>query len=340
MTEMATANTIDRNLTRRARRVNAGVLLLIATAVLLSLKHGVVQLSWAELAGASCGEAASDVVMLLTQLRLPRIVMAVLVGIGLATSGAVLQGVTRNDLATPGLLGVMTGGNLAVTLTVFLSTGILGAMVLPVVSFVGAMLTVALVFALASDRAGMSPTRLLLTGLAVSTAVGALSSVVSMRLPIWAFDFVTAWLSSSLARATWSYNMTLLPWIAILFPIALVQASRLNALSLGEEPAVGLGVRLNVSRYLLVALAVAMASSCVAVGGSITFLGLLAPHIARRLVGLDYRRVIPTAALIGIVLLVVADLAGRTLFGPAELPAGVIVTAIGGPYFLYLMIRS
>lgn len=338
---MATgAKAIDLSYASRARRVNVVILALIAVAALLSLKYGIVRLTWAELAQAGYGEAGSDVVMLLTQLRLPRIVMALLVGIGLATSGAVLQGVTRNDLATPGLLGVMTGGNFAVTLTVYLSTGVLGPMVLPVVCFAGAMLTVGLVFLLASDRSGTSPTRLLLTGMAVSTAVGALTSVLSMMLPIRAFDFLTAWLSSSLARATWGYIFPLLPWIAILFPLAITQASRLNALILGEEPAIGLGVRVNLSRLMLVAMAVAMASACVAVGGSVTFLGLLAPHIARKLVGQDYRHVIPTAALVGILLLVVADLAGRTLFGSAELPAGVIVTALGGPYFLYLMIRS
>ena len=266
--------------------------------------------------------------------------MAVLVGIGLSTSGAILQGVTRNDLATPGFLGVMTGGNLAVTITVYAAKGVLGPMVLPVVSFLGAMLTVAVVFLLASERGNLSPVRLLLTGMAVSTAVGALTSVISIMLPVWAFDFLTAWLSSSLARATWMYNLALLPWIVLLFPLALLQAPRLNALNLGSELAVGLGIRVTASRYLLVALAVALASSCVAVGGSVTFLALLAPHIARRLIGLDYRRLMPTAALVGVLLLVVADLAGRTLFGLAELPAGVIVTAIGGPYFLYLLIRS
>jgi len=337
---MLTAQAIDRQQARHGRRVNLLLLALLVGGVLLSLKQGVISLTWSDLVRAACGTAGPDVTMLLAQLRLPRIVMAVLVGVGLSTAGTLLQGVTRNDLATPEFLGVMGGGSLAVTIAMCLMGGMIGPLVLPLASLAGAALTVALVFALSVDRGTLLPVRLLLTGMAVSTAASALTSVLFLLLPMSSFDFLTTWLSSSLARASWTNNLILLPWIAVLLPIALVQGARLTALSQGEEVAVGLGVRVNRSRCLLAGLAVALAASCVAIGGGVAFLGLLAPHIARRLVGCDYRRVIPTAALVGVVLLVVADLAGRSLFGSNELPAGVLVTALGGPYFLYLLIRS
>jgi len=324
---------------RRAAAVCAVLLAGMVLAAIWSLKSGILEIGWGRMARALCGAGDADVMLVWTKFRLPRIVMAVLVGMGLSVSGALLQGITRNDLATPGILGIIGGGNLAVVLAVLTAGRMLHPVALPAASFVGAALTLGLVILLSGRGAMHCPERMLLTGIAVSTALGAAISVISMFLPMMMFDYVTAWLSCSLARASWRYDLLLLPWIAVLLPLCWLYADSLNVMSLGDEVATGLGVRLVRTRFVLVLIAVGLAAPCVAVGGSVMFLGLLAPHIARRLVGTNYRYVLPVAALAGSFLLLSADVVGRIIVPLKELPAGLVVTALGGPYFLYLLAR-
>lgn len=271
--------------------------------------------------------------------RWPRVALALVIGGALGVSGAVLQGALRNDLAAPGLLGVQAGGQAAVVLFLAAAPGMLPPLALPGVGFVGAVAAVAVVIGLSSRRGALEPQRVLLVGLAVTMAIGSATSVLSLALPMSTFDFLRAWVGGSLDRADAGNVALLAPWLGALAPLAWSRGHALDALALGEHGAVGVGVSLRRERLGLIALSTALAGACAAVdGGGIAFCGLLAPHIARRLVGPGHRRLIPASMAVGMALVALADGLGRLLPG-YDVPAGALVTLLGGPYFLWLLTR-
>lgn len=290
---------------------------------------------WHSLTGHS-----GDQQLALTAFRLPRVAFAILVGSGIAVAGAAMQAVLRNDLVEPGILGVSAGASLAVVLSLALvGYGVLTSVTtLPLVAVVGSMGAMAAVYLLCLGR-GRSSTRLLLMGVAVSSALGAAALLASLQISSQAYAFAVAFSAGSLSSAGWNYVMVLAVWLAILAPVLWGQATTLNALRLGEDAATGLGVAVARRSIVVMTTAVALCAACMALAGGVTFLGLIAPHVSRRLVGADHTFVLPASGLVGAILLVTADMLGSQAVAGAELPAGVIVSALGAPYFLYLMTR-
>jgi iron complex transport system permease protein len=271
-------------------------------------------------------------------LRLPRAIVAYLVGVGLAIFGTILQGLSRNPLADPSIVGINAGASLAaVTLIVLLPSFPL--FVLPVSAFGGALAVAFLIYLLAWDR-GSSPIRLILVGIGLAAISSALTSLM---LTYGAINDVTEaliWLTGNVSGRGWESVWLLIPGIAILLPLTWLLAADLNALNLGDDIARSLGSRVKWQRGLLLLVSVALASISVAVAGAIGFVSLIAPRLGRQLVGATHESLIPIAAAIGGLIVVVADLLGRTLFAPIELPCGLITAAVGAPYFLYLSLQN
>ncbi|WP_458121046.1 FecCD family ABC transporter permease [Paenibacillus sp. Z6-24] len=331
---------------KRTIRTTITIVALIVIAfitLLLSMNTGFTKMSPIEVLRTLFGGGTPRDNLILFEFRLPRIVIALLVGTGLAIAGAILQGVSRNALADPGILGINSGAGLAVVLFVVTNPMRESAspMFMPFLALIGGFAAAAIIYLMAYKKdKGISSSRLVLSGIALAAGINALMIVLTLQLDPNEFNFIATWQAGSIWGSSWKFVLALLPWIVVLLPAALWKARQLNVFSLGDDTATGLGSYLNKQRLLLLIIAVALSASCVAVSGGIGFIGLLGPHIARRLVGPRYEHVIPVSALIGAVLLLIADMVGRTLMDNAEIPAGVMVAIIGGPYFLYLLARS
>lgn len=271
-------------------------------------------------------------------LRLPRALLALLVGIGLAIAGTILQGLTRNPLAAPDVIGINAGASLAaVSLIVLLPAAPLFA--IPLAAFAGAAIAAAMIYLLAWNQ-GSSPIRLILIGVGIAAIAGAGTSVLMTFGQINSVTQALIWMTGSVYGRSWEHILLLLPWLGIFVPLALLLSRELNVLHLGDDVARGLGSKVEWQRFLLLVTSVALTGASVATAGTIGFVGLMAPHLARQLVGPAYEGLLPTAALLGGLITVLADLLGRSLFAPTELPCGVLTAAVGAPYFLYLLYRN
>ncbi|MBA3874655.1 MAG: iron ABC transporter permease [Anaerolineae bacterium] len=271
--------------------------------------------------------------------RLPRIILAFLVGAALAASGTIMQGITRNPLADPYLLGVSEGGGLAAVALIVTVKNVPITFV-PWFAFVGALLTAGIIYLLAWKNGSSTPIRLILIGIAISAVIG---SVMTTMLLFGRIDDVQqayVWLAGSVHGRNWEHVSVLGGWLLVFLPIAFLTARSLNILGLGDDAAKGLGLRVERQRGLLLIVSVALAAAAVAVAGTIGFVGLVAPHVTRRLVGPSHEGLLPVSALFGGALLVLADLIGRWVIAPSELPVGIVTAIIGAPYFLYLLYRS
>lgn len=271
-------------------------------------------------------------------LRLPRALVAVLVGAALAVAGAILQGLTRNDLAAPDIVGVNAGAGLA-AVTLIVAFPSVSAAYLPPVAFLGAS-AVAVLLYLLSWRGSSSPTRLILIGVGLGAVATALTTFMITFGDIYQVSQALVWLTGSVYGRSWEQIFTLLPWLVVFMPLALLRFRHLNALTLGDDVATGLGTRVELERGLLVLCSVALAASAVATAGTIGFVGLMAPHIARRLVGPAHGGLLPVCAMTGGAIVVLADLIGRTLFAPVEIPCGIVTAVVGAPFFIYLLFRT
>lgn len=328
---------------RRGLKVLAILSALILIVFIISMNTGYIRLTPLELLDTMLGKGTDKQELILFDFRLPRIVISLLIGAGLAVSGAVMQGVFRNDLADPGILGINAGAGLMVMLLVsfYPTTSAAPVYLLPLVAFAGAALTAALIYMLAYKRhQGISPIRLLLTGVAVAAGMSAAMIVLTLRLDPDKYQFVATWLAGSIWGTNWKFVFSLLPWIVILLPFVLYKARVMNVLNLGEQTAIGLGAAINKEQFRLLAAAVGLAAASVAVSGGIGFVGLIGPHLARRLVGPKHQLMLPASALLGSLLVITADTIGRSILQPSEIPTGIVVAVIGAPYFLYLLART
>ncbi|WP_335868943.1 FecCD family ABC transporter permease [Bacillus sp. 2205SS5-2] len=269
--------------------------------------------------------------------RLPRIAIALLVGSGLAVSGTILQGIIRNPLASPDVLGITKGAGLAAVIVIILFPKS-PFIALPISAFIGAAI-VAVVLYLFAYKRGVQPATLALIGIALGAVCNAAIQYLMIRFPVDANAALT-WLTGSLWGRGWDEVIGILPWIIVLLPITVILAIKLDILNLGDDVAEGLGENIGYTRLLMLALSVALAGASVATVGSIGFVGLVAPHIGRQLVGAKHKHLLPVSALIGILLVLFADGLGRGLLPPIEIPAGVFTAVIGAPYFLYLLRRE
>ncbi len=317
--------------------------ILLILSFIVSMNTGYSKLSPPDTLRTLFGGGTDQENLILFGFRLPRIVISMLVGAGLGLSGCVIQGVTRNPLADPGLLGINAGAGLTVILFVlfFGAQSFLSVFTLPFLALAGAGVTALLIYALAyKQQSGIAPLRLILTGIAMQAGIAALTTVLVVRLDEMQFNFVASWQAGSIWGSNWKFVLALLPWLLLLIPYVLSKARTLDVLNLGDDVACGLGAAVERERRRLLAAAVALAASCVAVSGSISFVGLIAPHLARRLVGPRHRLSLPACALAGAVLVSVSDTIARVVVQPAEIPTGIVVAIVGAPYFLYLLIKS
>lgn len=332
-----------RKITIKTTSIMLAFSLLLLLSFLVSMNTGYSKLSPLDTLRTLFGGGSDRENLILFGFRLPRFVIAILVGAGLSLSGCIIQGVSRNALADPGLLGINAGAGLTVILFVlfFHSQSILSALTLPFLALIGAGLTAILIYVLAYKRqTGIAPIRLILTGVAVQAGISALTTVLVIKLDDTQFDFVAAWQAGCIWGSNWKFVLALLPWLLLLIPYVLSKARMLDVLSLGDDIACSLGASVEKERRRLLAAAVALAASCVAVSGSISFVGLVAPHLARRLVGPGHRVLLPACALAGAVLVSASDTMARAIIQPFEIPAGIMVAIMGAPYFLYLLARS
>ena len=264
-------------------------------------------------------------------IRLGRVLLAALIGAGLAVSGTALQGLFRNPLADPFVIGASSGAALGATLAIVSGFGPVS-----LVAFVGALLAVTAAYSIAEIGGVVPATALLLAGAALNTFLSAIVALVMLFNEQSAYA-VLNWLLGGLSGRSWSQLSASLPYMAIGLSVLWLLARPLDALAFGDETAQSLGLPLGRARGVIVAAASLTTAAAVAAGGTIGFVGLIAPHAARLLVGAEHARLIPASALIGALLLLVADDVARTALAPLELPAGVLTAALGGPFFLYLL---
>jgi len=340
----AVTNTIHERKGRKRKIMTRSILgVLIILVFLISMNTGVIRLSPLEVIKTLFGGGTDKQELVLFEFRLPRIVISLLIGAGLAVSGCVMQGISRNELADPGILGINAGAGLMVMLFIsfFPSTAAAPVFLLPVLALIGAGGTAALICLLAYKKnQGFKPTGLLLTGIAVAAGISAAMIVLTLRLSPEKYQFAATWLAGSIWGSSWKFVLALLPWMLVLLPFVMYKAQVMNVLNLGEPTATGLGASVTREQLKLLAAAVGLAASCVAVSGGIGFVGLIAPHLARRLVGAKHQMLLPVTALAGALLVITADTLGRWIIQPSEIPTGIVVAVIGAPYFLYLLSRT
>ncbi|MGM0975004.1 MAG: FecCD family ABC transporter permease [Bacillota bacterium] len=327
---------------RQSKTWLAAFVFLIMATFILSLSTGVMPIRFSEILNTLAGSGTPRQELVLFQLRLPRMVIAMLIGAGLALSGSILQGLSRNSLADPGILGINAGAGLAVVFSIYLFGQEKGSLLsepffLPVFAFIGALAIAALIYRF-SWKGGIDPERLLLVGLGFNALCGALLMILQLKMDPKDFQQAAIWLTGSIWGTGWPYVWALLPWILILTPAAFYNARTMNLLQFKQEVPVALGLKVESERRLLLCLSAALAGACVAVGGGIAFIGLLAPHLARRLCGPNYFSSLPLSALIGAALVLMADMIGKNLLAPADIPVGIVISVIGAPYLIFMLL--
>ncbi len=317
----------------------------LAAAIVAGVAFGAVHVApsqvLASIARALSGRAGSLSDALIVGVRLPRVLIAAVVGASLAGAGAIYQALFRNPLADPYILGVSSGAGLGAMLALVATGGATALRygVVPASAFAGALLTIALVTRLASWRGRLDTASLLLAGVAISYTLAALTSflMVFAREQMAAVVF---WMMGGLGAASWPYLAMVAPMFVIGATLALVSSRELNLMLLGDERAGHLG--LDVDRFKLAALSVAslLTAAAVAVAGLIGFVGLMVPHGVRLVLGPDHRVLLPASFLGGAVVLVAADLVARTVIAPVEVPVGIVTALLGGPFFVWLLVRG
>ncbi|MFC5703375.1 FecCD family ABC transporter permease [Cohnella faecalis] len=279
--------------------------------------------------------ASGEHLTIIRELRFPREVAAIIVGAALAVSGAIMQGLTRNPLADPGLLGLTSGANaaLAFSIAIIPSLGYFG---ITIACMIGATVGAALVIGIgAARRGGLSPLRMVLAGAAVSAFLYAVAEGIAIHFKI--SKDVSMWTAGGLIGTTWSQIQTIVPFIGIGILIALLLSRQLTILSVNEEAAVGLGLKTGRIKSLLYVTVILLAGASVALVGNLAFVGLMIPHIVRPLVGTDYRRVLPMTAVAGAAFMLLADTLARTIHAPYESPMAAIIAIAGLPFFLIIV---
>ena len=279
-------------------------------------------------------------------IRLPRMLVGVFVAIALSTAGAILQTITKNDLADTGIIGINAGAAVAAVLFITYKTenyyselGSLSIFVLPFMAIVGAAISSFIIYML-SSRKGIRPKRLLLIGIGMNAALNAFITFVTFRGGVGDYNRVLVWTSGSLWGSGWSYAKVIIPIVTLIFIIILLNHKKLDVLNLSDELSISLGLNLEKERKKFLSYAVILAGTATAFAGNIGFLGLISPHIARKLVGPYHKYFVSISAIISIIIILLADAVSRNLFSPIEIPVGITVSIFGVPYFIYLMMKE
>ncbi|WP_192442835.1 FecCD family ABC transporter permease [Paenibacillus polymyxa] len=322
-------------LQRARRRTIAWIILpiLLLAVSVYGLAYGSVSIPLQEINQVLLHNDESTYRTILMDLRLPRVLVGLLVGACLAASGALLQGVMKNPLADPGIIGVSAGGGLAAVITMVMLPQL--SYLLPVTSFLGAFLSAIVIYLLAWDR-GASPVKIVLAGVAINALLGALTNGV-MVIYSDRVQAVLPWLSGGLNGRSWHHLEFMAPYAIIGLIASLFAIKPANLLLLGDDSAQLLGQRVELQRMLIILLSALLAGTAVSVAGLIGFVGLVVPHVIRLLIGEDYRFLLPLSIVGGGTLVVLADTVARSWFDPIELPVGILLAVIGAPFFLILL---
>ncbi|MGL5752394.1 MAG: FecCD family ABC transporter permease [Paraclostridium sp.] len=314
--------------------ITIGVSFIVLAVLLVLLSTiGSVNLSFSEIISALINDDNKMVTTIVYKMRLPRNVLAALVGANLAVAGILLQSVMKNPLADPGITGVSTGASVAAIIILLVAPQFTS--LLPIFAFIGGAIACILVFIMAYKN-GIKPGRIVLAGVAVNTILG---GVISFLSTMYSDRIQSAmlWLNGSLATKTWADVNMLFAYSIIALVISLLLIRSANVLQLGDEAATNLGFNVNLTRLLISSVAVFLAAISTSVVGVISFVGLIVPHISRMIMGSDHKYTIPFSMVLGSIVLLVADTLGRTIGGAIEIPVGVIMSIVGGPFFLYLL---
>ncbi len=306
----------------------------VALLFVLSIRYGTYTLSFDEISQAFHPDDKNYFTLM--EYRLPRALLAIIIGSALAISGVLVQSVVRNPLASPDILGINNAAGLvAVTVLIFLPN--LAFYWLPIFAFIGGVLSFILLWMICGFN--FRPIKMAIIGVALSALWAAISHYLMLTNPV-EINTAMLWLTGSLWGRSWAYVNVVLPWLLVLLPLPFIFCRDLDTLGLGENKASTLGVSVNKTQILVLVLAVALSTTAVAICGPIAFLGLVAPHLARKLVGGRHRTLLPAAMLIGTLLLQISDILARVIDPPTELPAGILTAIIGAPYFFYLLMRT
>ena len=318
------------------------ILMLIVFAILAfagiscSIMAGAVTIPFDEIRAIIFDGSVGAHQQILMNIRLPRTIVAALVGVNLAISGAILQAVMKNPLADPQIIGISSGAGLAGILVIVIFPA-MEYLITPI-AFLGAMFAAVCIYSLAWKN-GIRPLRIILAGVAVSAFLGAGISAILILYS----DKVSGalmWMVGGLAARSWPHVEIIVPYAIVGFILAMIGSRHLNILQLGDDIAKGLGINVEVTRIVLTAIASLLAASAVSVVGLLGFVGLIVPHTARLLIGTDYRFLIPSSAMLGIAVVTFSDTFARTAFAPMELPVGIFMAALGAPFFLFLLRRE
>jgi iron complex transport system permease protein len=296
---------------------------------------GAADISVKEVWLALTSNVSTDAITIIREIRLPREIAAIFVGAALAVSGAIMQGITRNPLADPGLLGLTAGASaaLAVTIAFIPAANYFWIMM---ACFAGATVGVILVFSIgALKKGGFSPIRIVLAGAAVSTFLYAVSEGIGIYYKI--SKDVSMWTAGGLIGTSWSQLQVIAPFIVLGILVSLLLSKQLTILSLSEDVAVGLGQKITQIKTVLIGIIILLAGASAALIGNMAFIGLMVPHIVRAIVGMDYRYIIPMSAISGSVVMLLADTLGRTIAAPYEAPVAAIIAIMGLPFFLFIV---
>lgn len=320
-------------------KIILALLVTLLLTLILSIGIGSTLVPLSEMIQTLVGQGSKQYDFIILSLRLPRVLVALLIGAALGVSGAILQGVIRNPLASPDIIGITNGAAFAATAFIVYLGGSVSIKHLPLAAIAGATTVSVLIYLLAWKK-GVSPFRLVLIGIGMSTAMGSLTTFMIVVTNAYTAAEAYVWLTGSIYAASMQKFYILLPFVVIFIFLAVVLSRNVTIQELGDDVATSLGSRVQLQRFLLVFISVILAGAAVAIGGAIGFVGLISPHISRKLVGASFGSMIPTAALVGALLVALADLIGRTAFQPYDVPAGIFTAAIGAPFFIYLIYRN
>lgn len=309
------------------------LLVIFIISLFLSVGMGAINVSPKEIIQALTIKKGTANYHIIWNIRLPRTIVSVLVGASLSLSGAIIQGVMRNSLASPSIIGVSSGAGFTALLILILFPQYYH--LVPLGAFVGAFIVTMLIYGLAW-KDGLLPNRLILAGVAVNSLLGAGNNALLTFFPDRVSGVIN-FMVGGLNGVTWVDVHSVLPYVIVGVIIALMLPDKLNILVLGDEVATGLGVNVEKLRFIFIILSSLLAGSAVSVVGLLGFVGLIVPHITRLIIGADYRFLFPAAVLLGAIVVLICDLLARTLFSPIEIPVGIIMSVLGAPFFLYLL---
>lgn len=330
----------------RIKQLKIGLVGLVIVSAVVYLSWGSYQMTVSDLFLTFIGRGNEFQQTALFNLRLPRLLVAICVGVALATSGGIVQTITKNELADPGMIGINAGAAVAAILVVIFQTthyysqlGSFSIYLLPMMAIIGAGIT-ALVIYFLSNQQGIKPKRMVLIGLGINAGLSAFMTFFIFRGGVGEYNKVLIWTSGSLWGTGWDYASIILPLVSVVFGLVLMNHKKLDVLQLSDEHILSLGLNRNRERKKMLIYAVILAGGATAFAGNIGFIGLISPNIAKRLVGSSHKHLLIVSALISVIIMLCADAVSRNLFSPIEIPVGIIVSMLGVPYFLYLIIKE